>query len=327
MRGWKMLLCAAPFLALGLAGVSEEARAQSFPSRTITLVIPFTPGGSTSIIGRVIADKMGQLLGESIVVDNRPGAGGTVGTKLVAKSEPDGYTLLLGYTGTLAIGPSLYKNVGYDPRKDFAPIGMIGHAPNSLVVHPSFPAKTVAELIAYAKAHPGKVNFGSAGVGTVSHIAGEYFARVAGITLVHIPYKGTAPALTDVLGGHVPMAFAPIPASHANVSAGLLRALAVTSATRSSLLPEVPTISESGVPGFDISLHYGLVAPAGTPRGVIDKLNKQLRAALASDKVKKQLAQDGTEITPGTPEAYADFIDKDERKWAELLKASGVEQE
>ena len=172
---------------------------------------------------------MSELLGEKVVVDNRPGAGGTVGTKAVAKSEPDGYTLVLGYTGTLAIGPSLYKNVGYDPRKDFAPIGLIGNAPNSLVVNPSFPAKTVAELIAYAKANPGKVNFGSAGAGTASHITGEYFARSAGITLVHIPYKGTGPALTDLLGGHIPMAFAPIPASHPNVTAGKLRALAVTS--------------------------------------------------------------------------------------------------
>jgi hypothetical protein len=172
----------------------------------------------------VIADKMSELLGEKVVVDNRPGAGGTVGTKAVAKSDPDGYTILLGYTGTLAIGPSLYKNAGYDPRKDFAPIGLIGNAPNSLVVHPSFPARTVAELIAYAKANPGKVNFGSAGAGTASHITGEYFARSAGITLVHIPYKGTGPALTDLLGGHIPMAFAPIPASHANVSAGTLRA-------------------------------------------------------------------------------------------------------
>jgi tripartite-type tricarboxylate transporter receptor subunit TctC len=321
------ILALAFAFALGVAGVSGDARAQTFPNRTITLVIPFTPGGSTSIVGRVIADRMSQLLGESIVVDNRPGAGGTVGTKLVAKSEPDGYTLLLGYTGTLAIGPSLYKNVGYDPRTDFAPIGLIGHAPNTLVVHPSFPAKTVAELIAYAKAHPGQVNFGSAGVGTVSHICGEYFAQAAGITLVHIPYKGTAPALTDVLGGHIPMAFAPIPAAHANVSGGLLRALAVTSASRSTLLPDVPTISEAGLPGFDISLYYGLVAPAGTPRAVIDKLNKGLQAALASEEVKKQLAQDGTEITPGTSEDYAAFIDKDEKKWSQLLKVSRIEQE
>jgi tripartite-type tricarboxylate transporter receptor subunit TctC len=317
------LLCAAAALGLSVSLV----HAQNYPTRPITLVIPFAPGGSTTIVGRGVADKMGELLGEKVVVDNRPGAGGTVGTKAVAKSEPDGYTLLLGYTGTLAIGPSLYKNVGYDPRKDFAPIGLIGNAPNSLVVNPSFPAKTVAELIANAKANPGKVNFGSAGAGTASHITGEYFARAAGITLVHIPYKGTGPALTDLLGGHIPMAFAPVPASHANVAAGKLRALAVTSTTRSGLMPDVPTIAESGLAGFDASLYYGLLAPAGTPRPVIDKLNKALHDALASDEVKKQLSNDGTEITPGTPEDYAAFIDKDEKKWAGLVKQSGVEQE
>jgi tripartite-type tricarboxylate transporter receptor subunit TctC len=326
MRIWNTLLATVTVVS-GLCGGFDHAQAQSFPSRAITLVIPFAPGGSTSIVGRTIADKMSELLGEKVVVDNRPGAGGTVGTKAVAKSEPDGYTIALGYTGTLAIGPSLYKNAGYDPRKDFAPIGLIGNAPNSLVVHPSFPAKTIGELIAYAKANPGKVNFGSAGAGTVSHITGEYFAASAGIKLVHIPYKGTGPALTDLLGGHIPMAFAPIPASHPSVTAGLLRALAVTSTTRSSLLPDVPTIAEAALPGFDASLYYGLVAPAGTPRPVIDKLNKTLQAALASDEVKKQLGLDGTEITPGTPEDYAAFIDKDEKKWSGLVKASGVEQE
>src|ERR1700730_17411937 len=301
MQILKTWLCAAAIVFAGVA----SAQAQTYPSRVITLVIPFAPGGSTTIVG----------------------AGGTVGTKAVAKTQPDGYTLVLGYTGTLAIGPSLYKNVGYDPRKDFAPIGLIGTATNSLVVHPSFPAKAIAELIAYAKANPGAVNFGSAGAGTVSHITGEYFAASAGIKLVHIPYKGTGPALTDLLVGHMPIAFAPIPASHPSVTAGLLRALAVTSTTRSSLLPEVPTIAEQALPGFDASLYYGLVAPAGTPRPVIDKLNKTLQAARASDEVKKQLGLDGTEITPGTPEDYAVFIDKDEKKWAQLVKASGVEQE
>jgi tripartite-type tricarboxylate transporter receptor subunit TctC len=316
------------FIAVaGLAAAFTSVQAQDFPTRPITLVIPFAPGGSTTIVGRGVAEKMSTLLGEKIIVDNRPGAGGTVGTRAVAKSEPDGYTLLLGYTGTLAIGPSLYKNVGYDPRKDFAPIGMIGNAPNSLVVNPSFPAKTLAELIAYAKANPGTVNFGSAGAGTASHITGEYFARAAGITLVHIPYKGTGPALTDLLGGHIPMAFAPIPASHTNVAAGKLRALAVTSTTRSGLLPDVPTIAESGLPGFDASLYYGLAAPAGTPRPIIDKLNKALRDALTSDEVKRQLGNDGTDITPGSPEDYAALIDKDEKKWAQLVKASGVEPE
>jgi len=325
MRICKIWLCAAAVL-LDLAG-AWQARAQDFPSRPITLVIPLAPGGSTSIVGRVIADKMSQLLGQGIVVDNRPGAGGTVGTKAVAKSEPDGYTILLGYTGTLAIGPSLYKDAGYDPRKSFAPIGLIGNAPSVLAVHPSFPANSVAELIAYARANPGKVNFGSAGVGSVNHITGEYFARSAGITLVHIPYKGTGPALTDLLGGHIPMALAPIPAVHANVTAGLLRALAVTGKTRSGLMPDVPTISEAGLTGFEASLYYGLVAPAGTPHAAIERLSKALQAALVSDEVKKQLALDGTEISFGTPEEYAAFIDRDEKKWAELVKASGVEQE
>lgn len=317
-------------LFVGIAALAvalPPAQAQNFPNRPITLVIPFAPGGSTTIVGRGIAEKMSELLGEKIVIDNRPGAGGTVGTRAVAKSEPDGYTLLLGYTGTLAIGPSLYKNVGYDPRKDFAPIGMIGNAPNSLVVNPSFAPKTVAELIAYAKANPGKINFGSAGAGTASHITGEYFARAAGISLVHIPYKGTGPALTDLLGGHIPMAFAPIPASHSNVAAGKLRALAVTSAARSGLLPDVPTIAESGIPGFDASLYYGLAAPAGTPRPIVDRLNKALRDALVSDEVKRQLGNDGTDITPGSPEDYAALIDRDEKKWAQLVKSSGIDPE
>jgi tripartite-type tricarboxylate transporter receptor subunit TctC len=322
----KIGLCAAVLAFMSSIGLMP-ARAQTYPERPITLVIPFAPGGSTSIVGRVIADKLAQLLGQGVVVDNRPGAGGTVGTKYVAKSEPDGYIILLGYTGTLAIGPSLYKDAGYDPRKDFAPIGMIGNAPSAVVVHPSFPVKSIAELIAYAKANPGKVNFGSAGVGSVNHITGEYFARSAGITLVHIPYKGTGPALTDLLGGHIPMALAPIPAVHANVSAGLLRALATTGKTRNNLMPDVPTIAETGLPGFEASLYYGLVAPAGTPRPIIDRLNQELGAALASDEVKKQLSADGTEITPSTPEAYGDFIDKDEKKWSELVKTSGVEPE
>src|SRR5580698_6821120 len=326
MRGVSAPICV---LAVILAFVSslDPARAQSYPSRNIMLIVPFPPGGSTSIVGRVVADKMSQLLGQSIVVDNRGGAGGTVGTKAVAKSEPDGYTLLAEYTGTLAIGPSLYRNVGYDPRKDFEPIGSIGCSPSSLVVHPSFPARSVAELIAYAKANPGKVNFGSAGVGTVGHITGEYFAHATGIKIVHIPYKGTGPALSDLLGGHIPMSFSPVATTAANVKAGLLRGLAVTSVHRNTLLPDVPTMIQAGVPDFDASLCYGLVAPAGTPRPIIDRLSKALRDALASEDVRNQLELDGTEIAPSTPEQYADFIDKDERKWSELVKTSGVEPE
>jgi len=314
-------------IALALIGALGPAAAQDYPNRPITLVVPFPPGGSTSIVARIVGEKMGEMLGQQMVIDNRGGAGGTIGTRAVAKSTPDGYTLLLGYTGTLAIGPTLYPNVGYDPRKDFAPIGLIGHAPNSLVLHPSFAPRSVKELVDYAKANPGKVNYGSAGVGTVSHVSGVYFANAAGIQLTHIPYKGTGPALADLLGGHIPMAFAPIPATHANIAEGKMRGLAVTSGKRSSLLPDVPTIAEAGVAGFEASLYYGIVAPAGTPRPIVNKLNQVLRAALASDDVRKRLSTDGAEPTPGSPDEYATFIDRDETKWSKVVKDSGAKAE
>jgi tripartite-type tricarboxylate transporter receptor subunit TctC len=323
----KFMFGAAVVVALLACGTAVPVQAQDFPNHSITLVVPFAPGGSTSIVARIVADKLSENLGQSVIVDNRAGAGGTIGTRAVAKSPPDGYTIALGSTGTLAIGPTLYPNAGYDPRKDFAPIGMIGNAPNSLVVHPSFPAKSVKELVNYAKANPGKVSYGSAGVGTVSHVAGEYFATAAGIKLIHVPYRGTGPAIADLIGGHIPMAFAPIPATHGPVTQGLLRGLAVTSAKRSNLVPDLPTIVEAGIPGFEASLHYGLVAPAGTPRPIIDRLNQALRAVLATDEVKKRLATDGAEPTPGTPEDYAADIDQEETRWSAVVKASGAKGE
>jgi tripartite-type tricarboxylate transporter receptor subunit TctC len=313
-----------PALALIVMLGAGGAAAQDYPNRPITLIVPFPPGGSTTIVARIIADKLSEALGQQIVVDNRAGAGGTIATRAVSKTTPDGYTILLGYTGTLAIGPTLYPGAGYDPRKDFDAIGLIGHAPNSLVVHPSFNVQSVKDLVAYAKANPRKVNYGSAGVGTVSHVSGVYFANAAGIEVTHVPYKGTGPALTDLLGGHIPMAFAPIPATHANIAEGKLRGLAVTSAKRSSLLPDVPTIAEAGIPGFEASLYYGLVAPAGTPRPIIDKLNKALRTALATDEVRKRLSTDGAEPTPSSPEEYAAQIDREETKWSKVVKDSGA---
>jgi tripartite-type tricarboxylate transporter receptor subunit TctC len=298
--------------------------ADDYPTRPITLIIPFPPGGSTTIVIRSVSDKLGEALGQQIVIDNRAGAGGTVGTRALAKSDPDGYTIGLGYTGTLAIGPNLYSNVGYDPRKDFAAIGRIATAPNTLVVHPSFPAQNVPELIAYAKANPGKVSFGSAGIGTVSHVCGEYFASATGIKLVHIPYKGTGPALQDLIGGHILVAFAPIPATYSNAKSGTLRMLAVTSLARSTLAPEIPTIAEQGVPGFEAVLRYALVAPAGTPKPIVDKLNKALNVALAGDEVKKRLALEGAEPVPGTPEQYAADLDKEVTLWAKVVKESGA---
>ncbi len=318
---------AAAALAAVLCGAALPAAGQEYPARPITLVVPFAPGGSTTIVARLVGDRLAEALGQQIVIDNRPGAGGTVGTRQVAKSAPDGYTIVLGYTGTLAIGPSLFPNVGYDVRKDFAPIGRIATAPNSLVVHPSFNVRSVAELVAYAKANPGKVNYGSAGVGTVSHVAGEYFANTAGIKITHIPYKGTGPALTDLLGGHIPMAFAPIPAVHESAKSGLLRMLAVTSATRSALMPEVPTIAETALPGFEAVLRYGLAAPAGTPRPIIDRLNREMRKVIMSDELRNRLAIEGAEPLPSTPEEYGIDIDREETQWSKVVKASGAKPE
>jgi tripartite-type tricarboxylate transporter receptor subunit TctC len=323
MRKWT-----APCLAVLMAiAAPVAATAQDFPTRPIMLVSPFPPGGSVSLVARIVAEKMGETLGQSIVVENRGGAGSTIGARLVAKSPPDGYTLLLGFTGTLAIAPSMYPNAGFDPRKDFAPIGRIGSAPAMLVVHPSLPVHSVAELIAYAKVHPGEINFGSAGIGTVGHLGGELLNSMAGIKLVHVPYKGTGPAITDLLGGHIPMMITPIPTAHGHVQSGALRALAVTSAERSSFLPDLPTVAESGLPGYEAGLRYGLVAPAGTPRPIIDRLNKELRVALAAEDLRQRLAADGAEVLPSTPEQYAADIDREERTWSKVVNALGLKGE
>ena len=311
--------CALAALVSTLAAVGASA-ADNYPSRNIVLVVPFPPGGSTTVMARNVSDKMSAALGHSIIVENRGGAGGTIGTRSAAKAEPDGYTILLGYTGTLAIAPSMYANAGYDPRKDFAPIGMIGAAPSVLVVNPSLPVHSVAELIKYAKAAPAPLQYGSPGVGTVNHLAAELLASKAGIKLQHVPYKGNGPALADLLGGHIQMMFVPIPVAIGNVKAGNLRALAVSSAKRSSLLPDLPTMEEQGVPDFDVALRYGLVAPAGTPAAAIARLNKELNAALAMDDVKKRLANEGADALPGTPADFAADIDKEEKKWSALVR-------
>ncbi len=310
-----------------IAGLPQSVRAEDYPNRPITLIVPFPPGGSTTVMARNVADKMAAALGQSIVVENRGGAGGTIGTRSAAKAPADGYTILLSYTGTFSIAPSLYAHPGYDMRKDFAPIGMIGAAPSLLVVTPSLPVKSMAELIAYAKAQTSPLQFGSPGVGTVNHLAGEQLATEIGAPLQHIPYKGNGPALGDLLGGHIPMMFMPIPVAIGNVKAGKLRALAVSSAKRSSVLPDLPTMAETGVPGFDVALRYGLAAPAGTPRPIIERLNKELNAALASDEVKKRLATEGADALPGTPEAYAADLDREEKKWSAVVRRLNLKVE
>jgi tripartite-type tricarboxylate transporter receptor subunit TctC len=258
------------------------------------------------------------------VIENRGGAGGSIATRQVAHATPDGYTLGLGGTGTLAVDPTLYPNAGYDPRKDFAPIGLIGTSALVLVIHPSIPAHNVKELIAYAKANPGKLNFASAGVGSGIHLAAEYFKVQAGIEMTHVPYKGSAPALADLVGGHVSMYFSSLPPAIGLVKDGKIRALAVTGLKRSPIFPELSTVSESGLPGFEAVLHYGIVAPAGTPKPIVQKLNAALRQAVMSDELKQKLAADGTEPLASTPEEYAADIDKEETKWSVIVKKSGA---
>jgi tripartite-type tricarboxylate transporter receptor subunit TctC len=308
-------------------GAPAPLAAQPYPNRPITLVVPFPPGGSATIIARSIADKLGDALGQQIVVDNRGGAGGSIAARQVAKSSPDGYTIMLAFTGTLAVSPMIFANVGYDPRRDFAAIGLVGMAPSVLAVHPSVAAHSVADLIKIAKAAPGKIHYGSPGIGTTNHLAGELLASMADVKLVHVPYKGTGPAITDLLGGHIAMMFAPIPAAHGNVSSGMLRALGVTSLQRSRLLPDVPTVAESGLPAFEVAQRSALLAPAGTPRTIIERLNRELNAVLATEEVRQRLAVEGGEPIPGAPEAYAADIDREEKKWKQLVNAIGLKGE
>jgi tripartite-type tricarboxylate transporter receptor subunit TctC len=326
--GW-IALIAMTAIAMMAAFVvaAPPAIAEPYPTRPITLVVPFPPGGSTTVIARILADKLSDALRRPIVVDNRGGAGGSIAARQVARSAPDGYTLLLHFSATLAISPSMFPNVGYDPRTDFAPIGMIGMAPSVLVVHPAVPAYSVAELIAFAKASPDKLQYGSASIGTVNHLAAELLASMAGIKLSHIPYKGTGPALSDLLGGHISMMFAPIPAAHANVTAGMLRALGVSSLKRSGLMPDVPTIAETGLPGFEATQRSTLLAPAGTPRSIVERLNRELNAVLAIDEVKQRLALEGAEAIPGPPEEYSADIDREAQRWSTLVQAIGLKSE
>jgi tripartite-type tricarboxylate transporter receptor subunit TctC len=312
--------------ALASLRARRTAVAQAYPTRPVTLVIPFPPGGGNDALGRMVADKMSKSLGQQIVVENRGGAGGTIATRAVARSAPDGYTILLAYTGTLAINPSLYANPGYDPRRDFAPIGLIAGLPSVLVVHPALPVRSVAELIAFAKTRPGRIDYAFV-PGTVGHITTELFANTAGIDFTRIPYKGNGPAMTDLLGGHVAMMFLSILPVLEHVRAGTLNALAVTSAARSELLPEVPTIAQAGLPGFAAVIHYGLLAPPGTAHGVIGELNMVLRDALSADDVRARLAAEGAVPLAGTPADYAADIDAEETRWGALVRKLNLKVE
>lgn len=318
----------AALATIAACGASSPVAADDYPNRPIVLVIPLPPGGTNDIMARSVADKMSAALGQQIVIENRnAGGSGTVGTRAIAHATPDGYTLLLGYTSTLATGPNLNRNVGYDPRQDFAPIGLIASAPALLLVHKDLPVHNVGELIALMKSAKEPYQVGTPGTGTVNYLASVLFAQQAGVKVEQIPYKGSNPLITDMIGGFVKVGFNPIPVSRAALDGGYIRALAVTSMTHSTLMPDLPTLAQSGLPGFDATLTYGLLAPAGTPRPIIDRLNKELRAALATEQVRKRIIFEGGEPEPTTPEEHAASIDREEIKWSAVIRAAGLQPE
>ena len=311
-------------LGLLLAVVAGGAWAQAYPVKPIRLVVPFPPGGATDILARAVAQKLTDAWGQSVIVDNRPGAGGNIGSELVAKAAPDGYTLELGTVGTHAINASLYSKMPYDHVRDFAPVILVAGVPNVLVVNPGLPVNSVQELIAYAKANPGKLNFASSGSGTSIHLAGELFKVMAGVQMTHVPYKGSSPALQDLLGGQVQLMFDNLPPSLPHIKAGKLRALGVTSATRAPALPDVPTIAESGLPGFEASSWFGVLAPAGTPPAIIAKLNAEIAKWLDTPEAKEKMLTLGANAAGGTPEDFAKHIAAETAKWAKVVKESGA---
>jgi tripartite-type tricarboxylate transporter receptor subunit TctC len=297
------------------------AWAQTFPAKPARLVVPFPPGGPLDAIGRLITERWGQ----SVVVENKPGAGGNIGADFVAKSAPDGYTVVMGALSTHAVNPSLYAKMPYDARKDFAPITRVAITPNVLVVNPAvLPVNSVRELIAYAKANPGKLSFGSGSTGSAGHLAGELLKVDAGIDMVHVPYKGAAPAMQALLAGDTQLMFDNLANAMAQVKAGKLRALAVTTAERSKLAPELPTMAEAGAPGFDISTWFGLFAPAGTPPDVVAKWNGDVRRILDAPHMRERLLAQGAESAPDSPQDFARFVDGELAKYARIVKASGA---
>jgi tripartite-type tricarboxylate transporter receptor subunit TctC len=310
--------------ALFLAHIPSTAFAQAYPNRPVKMVVPFPAGGPTDIVARPLAQKLSEALGQQVVIENKGGAGGNIGADTVAKSAPDGYTLLMGTVGTHAINASLYKKLPYDPVKDFAPISQIASAPLLLVAHPSLPANSVRELIQLAKAKPGYLSFGSAGSGSPGHLSGELFKEMAKIELAHVPYKGSAPAVTDLLGGQIPLMFDPIQSVLPHVKAGKIKALGVTSLTRSAVAPEVPTIDEAGVPGYVALAWWGVLAPAGTPKAILVRLNSEIVKILQTAEMKERLSGLGAEPAGSTPEQFTAHIKSEMAKWGRIVEQSGA---
>lgn len=309
---------------LVVAGTGGAASAQSaYPAKPIRLIVPYPPGGSTDIAARVVGEQISQSLGQRFVVDNRPGAGGNIGMQLAATSDPDGYTVVVGTTAH-AINMTLFKDLSYDTVKDFEPIALLTEVPLMLVVNPSVKAQTVAELIALAKQEPGSLDVASSGNGQSTHLAAELFNAMAGVKMTHVPYKGSAPAITDVVAGHVQLMFDTVMSALPHVQAGKLRALAVTSAKRAPVVPDVPTIAEAALPGYEAIAWNGLFAPKGTPRAIIDQLNAETVKAVQSDKVKEQFASMGATARPTTPDEFASYVRNEVTKWAKVVNESGA---
>jgi tripartite-type tricarboxylate transporter receptor subunit TctC len=307
-----------------LGGLPGSAFPQAYPAKPIRLIVPFPAGGPLDATARAIGQKLSDAWGQPVVVDNRPGAGGNIGADLVAKSAPDGYTILEGALSTHAVNVSLYGSLPYDPLKDFMPITLVAVTPNVLVLNPSVPANSVAELIAYAKANPGKLAFGSGSNGSAGHLAGELFKTEAGVDMVHVPYKGGAPAMQALLAGQTQLMFDNLANSMQQVKAGKLKALAVTTAQRSALVPDLPTLAEAALPGFDIYTWWGFLAPAGTPKEIVAKWNAEVTRILNTPEMKALFAQQGAEPAPTTPEAFAALIRREIPKYARIIKISGA---
>jgi tripartite-type tricarboxylate transporter receptor subunit TctC len=306
------------------APLGMQAHAQGYPERAVRIVVPFAPGGSTDIVGRIASQKLGERLKQSVVIDNRGGGGGNIGSDLVAKAPPDGYTLLVGTVGSLTINPSLYRKMPYDPLRDLTPIAYFGSTPNILVVHPSLPARTVSELIALARARPGQLNYASAGTGGSVHLAAELFRSLAKIDMVHVPYKGSGPALIDLIAGQTQLMFSTMPPALPHVKSGRLRALGMTGTKRSPLVPDLPTIAESGLPGYEITQWWGLLGPAGLPPAVVTRLNNEMNAILKEPEVRQRFASEGAETAPNTPDWFAAYMKAEVAKWAKVVRASGA---
>ena len=316
-------IASAVVLGAGLLG-GTSALAQAYPTKPVTIIVPFAAGGTTDILARIIGQALTAELGQSVVVDNRAGAGGNIGGQAAAKAAPDGHTLFMGTVGTHAINASLYKKMPFDPVKDFAPLTRVANVPNLLVANPAQPYKSVKDLIAYAKANPGKVNFGSSGNGSSIHLSGELFKSLAKVDMQHVPYKGSAPAVTDLLGNQIAIMFDNMPSAIQHVRSGSLVPLAVTTAKRSPELPNVPTIAEAGVPGYEATSWFGMFAPAGTPAPVLAKLNAAIVKVLAQPDVKKKINEQGAEVYSETPEQFAAFIQAESVKWGKVVKESGA---